>query len=138
MTSAKNECNEAKEKEFENFEKFKEFEEVADTGQNVLGTRFVLTQKDDNKIKARFVIKGFQEAEMQSDSPTISRETLKIFCSIAANEKWSIEMSDVQAAFLQSNELKRDVYVERPKHRKKPGFFQLRNLDTFGHGSEFK
>merc|ERR1711954_10297 len=100
------ECNEAKEKEIKNFEKFKVFEEVADTGQKVLGTRFVLMQKVDNKIKARFVIKGFQEAQMQSDSPTISRETLKIFCSIAANEKWSIEMSDVQAAFLQSNETK--------------------------------
>ena len=92
----------------------------------------MLVKKDNNKIKARFVIKGFQEAEMQSDSPTISRETLKIFCSTAANEKWCIEMSDVQAAFLQSNDLNRDVFIEPPMQRKKPGIIWRLLKPTYG------
>ena len=114
-------CREAKEKELNNFDKFNLYEEVDFNGQKVIGTRFVLTKKDDNSIKARFVIKGFQEDEMQSDSPTMSRETLKIFCNIVSNEKWTIEMSDVQAAFLQANNLERDVFVQPPKERKKEG-----------------
>ena len=52
----------------------------------MLGTRFVLTEKPDLTIKARFVTKGFQENfANQSDSPTSSRETVKIFLAIAAN-----------------------------------------------------
>ena len=111
-------CFEAKET---NFDKFKVYKEVDYNNQKVIGSRFVLTQKPDNSIKARFVIKGFQEEHIQSDSPTISRETLKIFCSIASNERWTVEMSDVQAAFLQANNLKRKVFVQPPPERQKPG-----------------
>ena len=57
---------------------------------------------------------------MQSDSPTFSRETLKVFCHIASNEKWHIEMSDVQAAFLQADRIKRNVFIQPPEERKKP------------------
>ena len=96
----KEDCLEAKERELKNFEKFDVYREVEYEGQKVLGTRFVLTKRDDNSIKARFVIKGFQEEKLQSDSPTMSRETLKIFCSIAANENWNVEMTDVLEAFL--------------------------------------
>ena len=114
-------CSEAKERELTNFDKFKVYKEVDYNNQKVIGCRFVLTQKPDNSIKARFVIKGFQEEHIQSDSPTISRETLKIFCSIASNERWTVEMSDVQAAFLQANNLKRKVFVQPPPERQKPG-----------------
>ena len=58
---------------------------------------------------------------MQADSPTFSRETLKLFCSICANEKWELTMSDVQSAFLQSQNIDRDVFIEPPEQRKKPG-----------------
>lgn len=62
------------------------YDEVKYEGQNVIGTRFVLTEKDDKSIKARFVIKGFQEDINESDSPTESRETLKVFLTISANK----------------------------------------------------
>ena len=105
-------------KEMNNFEYYKVFEEVEDRGQTVLGTRFVLSTKQDGSIKARFVIKGFQEEHFQSDSPSASRDTLKLFCSLTANEKWKICGSDVRAAFLQSDAIDREVYVQPPPQKK--------------------
>ena len=114
--------NEAKEKELKNFDDYKAFEEVEYVGQDVLGTRFVLTEKPDKSIKARFVTKGFQENfPEQSDSPTSSRESIKVFLAIAANERWVVESSDVRCAFLQSEMIERDVFVEPPTQRRKPG-----------------
>ena len=108
-------CRGAKLKEIQNFVDYKVFEEVEDEGQFVLGTRFVLTSKGDGSIKARFVVKGFQEDGYQSDSPTASRDTFKVFCTITANEKWKLTCSDVQAAFLQSELLDRDVFIQPPE-----------------------
>ena len=120
--SNEEQCRNAKEKELQNFDEYKVFKEVEFEGQKVIGSRFVLTKKDNGSIKARFVVKGFQETKCpQTDSPTASRDTLKIFCTVAANEKWTVEGSDVTAAFLQADKLDRDVYIEPPKERKKPG-----------------
>ena len=77
------EVMEAKNRELENYVKFQAFEEVEDEGQPRITTRWVVTQKEDHdgmkvKIKARLCMRGFQEeAEPQSDSPTIAKETLK-------------------------------------------------------------
>ena len=87
-----------------NFDDYEAFEEVTDEGQEILGTRFVLTEKPDHTIKARFVTKGFQEKfSDQSDSPTASRESVKIFLAIAANEKWVVESSDVRSSSVRNN-----------------------------------
>ena len=98
----------AKEKELSNFDDYKAFEEVQENGQDILGTRFVLTEKPDGSIKARFVTKGFQEQFTHpSDSPTSSRQTVKICLAIAAKERWPVESSDVRSAFLQSDNIDR-------------------------------
>ena len=47
---------------------------------------------------------------------------MKVFCSIAANQKWTVEGSDVRAAFLQADKLEREVYIEPPKERKRNGY----------------
>ena len=81
-----------------------------------------MTEKPDKSIKARFVTKGFRENfSQQSDSPTSSRESIKVFLAIAANEKWEVESSDVRCAFLQSDAIDREVFVEPPQQRLKPG-----------------
>ena len=56
-------CKEAKENELRNFDEYKVFEEVEATDKDVIGSRFVLTRKEDGTVKARFVAKGFQEME---------------------------------------------------------------------------
>ena len=50
---------EAKAKELSNFDDYETYEEIKYNGQEVLGTRYVLTEKADGSIKARFVTKGF-------------------------------------------------------------------------------
>ena len=44
-----------------------------------------------------------------------------MFCTIAGNERWTLEGSDVRAAFLQSDKLDREIFVEPPPERTKPG-----------------
>ena len=96
---------------------------LRDDGHQVLDTRYVITEKPDGSIKARFVVKGFQETSpKQSDSPTAGRETLKLFLSIVANEGWRVEGSDVRSAFLQAEELDRNVYIQPPPELKKTGY----------------
>ena len=56
--------------------------------------------------------RGFQESENppQSDSLTTLRES-SIFFAIAAQEEFHLRAMDIRAAFLQANELNREVYV---------------------------
>ena len=76
---------EAKERELENLVKYDIFEEVDDKGQETVGSRWVITRKEKadgqkTEFKGRLVAKGFQEKESpQSDSPTMLRESLKLF-----------------------------------------------------------
>ena len=116
---------EAKKVEIKNLMDFDTFEEVEETGQEKVGSRWVITKKEihdgqKTKCKARIVAKGFHEKEKpQSDSPTALRESVKIFLAVAANEAFELESVDIRAAFLQSKELDRDVFVEPPKDLKK-------------------
>ena len=120
---------EAKRKEIENLKSFNTFEEVDDEGQEVIDSRWVITEKEEHdgqksKIKARIVAKGFQEAEKpQSDSPTVSRESLKMFVAIAANENFKICSMDITGAFLQADKLDRDVFLKPPLdiRKERPG-----------------
>ena len=70
-------------------------------------------------IKARLVLKGFEEESPPADSPTASRYTFKVFCTVTANQRWDIEGSDVRAVFLQSESLNRRVFIKPPKERQK-------------------
>ena len=99
---------EAKQKEIENLEKYGVFEEVEDEGQETVGSRWVITRKEKadgqkQKVKGRLVAKGFQEREVpQLDSPTVSKESMKIFFSVVANEDFELRKIDIKAAFLQA------------------------------------
>ena len=77
--------------------------------------------------------KGFHEQEKpQSDSPTAMRESMKIFFSVAANEGFELESIDIRAAFLQSKDLDRDVFVEPPKDLKKENTLWKLNKPLYG------
>ena len=82
----------AKQKEIENLEKYGVFEEVEDEGQETVDSRWVITRKEKadgqkQKIKGKLVAKGFQEKEApQPNSPTMLRESMKMFFIVAANE----------------------------------------------------
>ena len=66
---------------------------VEDKGQKLISTRWVITEKEypdvEVKPKSRLVIRGFEENEdIQADSPTASKTTLRIVLALAANYDW--------------------------------------------------
>ena len=70
-------------------------------------------------FKGRLVAKGFQEKETPKwDSPTMLRESMKMFFAVAANEDFDLRKVDIRAAFLQARKLDRDVFMEPPKRYK--------------------
>ena len=121
------EVDDAQYKKIENLVKFDVFEEVDDCGQERIGSRWVVIQKEKadgqkSQVKGRIVAKGFQEGEKpQSDSPTLLRESLKMYFAVAANEGFKLRSIDIRAAFLQAKGLDREVYMEPPKDVKKEG-----------------
>ena len=116
----KPEVIEAKAAEIKNLESFGTFEEVADVGQSTIGSRWIITRKEahDNqkkKCKGRIVARGFQEQQKpQSDSPTVLRASVKTFVAVAANEGFEICSIDITGAFLQAEDLDREVFVKPP------------------------
>ena len=113
----------AKESELEKWKIYEAFDEVDfHEDQHVLSSRWVVTLKSESVVKARLCVRGFEEMiHPQSDSPTASNDSFKLFLSIAANEKFPIRNLDVTSAFLQGAPLERDVYMEPPKEAKIPG-----------------
>ena len=81
----------AKEVEIKNLLDYDTFEEVDDVGQERITSRWVVTAKEvhdgqKSKCKARLVARGLQEEiSLQSDSPTVLRESNKLFTAVAAN-----------------------------------------------------
>ena len=110
---------EAKEKELLNWKGFNVYEQVEFKGQPLISTRWVVTEKmpkPDLTIKARLVVRGFEEtSNIQSDSPTIGKDSLRTCLAIAATKQWPIEMIDIKSAFLQGDDIAREVYVRPPK-----------------------
>ena len=113
------EVQDAMKSEIDKYKAFGAYEEVDDYGQHRIPIRWVITRNTgDGKnqpIKARLCIRGDLErnkASIRSDSPTAAKETLKIALMIAANEGFGIKSIDIKSAYLQGNDLNRDIYVQ--------------------------
>jgi hypothetical protein len=109
----------AKIKEIENWNDNEVYEEVNNIGQKVMSVRWVVTEKlkDGNRVvKARLVARGFEEdsSDLRKDSPTCSKESIRVAIAVAAANKWFCHSLDVKAAYLQGNSIERDVYLRPP------------------------
>ena len=108
----------AKQGELEKWKNFNVYTEVPDQGQERINGRWVCTKKtaDGKEIpKARSVVKDFQEhSEIQADSPTGSKEALRLLLSIISSHQWTLNSIDIRAAFLQGKDIERDVYIVPP------------------------
>ena len=117
---------EAKRAEIENFIQFGVFEEVPlkSCSENVkpVSSRWVINEKKDGRVKARIVARGYEEAEenLSTDAPTVDKTSIRTFLTIVAMNEWDAGSLDVKAAFLQSHDLKRVVYMYPPKDIRKP------------------
>ena len=117
----------AKLKEVENLQNHDVYEEVNSSRINsCVSTRWILTEKcveGKKNIKARLVARGFEEDStlMVKDSPTCTKESLRMVFTVATTEHWKIQSLDISSAFLQGNAIQRDVFVLPPKDIRKPG-----------------
>ena len=110
----------AKLEEISKWREFKTFTEAPDTGQPRVSTRWVCTDKmKGGKLvsKARLVARGFEEdkSQLRTDSPTCTKESLRLLLTISASNKWGLHSIDVKSAFLQGNEISRELYLQPPK-----------------------
>ena len=52
---------------------------------------------------------------MKSDSPTVYKESLRLFLAAVATQNYDSHSIDIKAAFLQGQKLDRIIYVQPPK-----------------------
>ena len=101
--------NAAKLDELKKWKQFEVYDEFKDVGQKYLTGRWVCTEKvtDEGRMpKARFVVRGFREkTNIQADSPTGSKECLRIVLMIVATNGWTLHTIDVKSAFLQGKQI---------------------------------
>ena len=99
--------------ELENWTRNRVYEEVPFNHQEYISTKWVITEKavdGKKKLKARLVARGFEEqAEIQTDSPTCSKEYQRLVLTIMASRGWHCNSNDIKAAFLQGKPIDRDV-----------------------------
>ena len=113
----------AKETELNNFDSFDVYEEVERPKEgNVIATQWVIVdkEKEDGSIvrKARLCMRGDKEKNkhlIPTDSPTVNKIVLKLMLTLAVTNGWEIKCSDISRAFLQTDDIKRDVFVIPPK-----------------------
>lgn len=109
----------AKKIELENLEKNNVFKVVPFTGQKTVSSRWIITEKfKEGKriVKARLVARGFEEdsSEMVKDSPTCSRECLRLVFVVSSLMCWTLQSMDISCAFLQGRDLEREIFLEPP------------------------
>ena len=122
LTSAEQlsqEVVDAKEREIVNLIENDVFDEVNDDGQPRVSCKWVVTSKvkdDKNVVKARLVARGFEEKtnSARTDSPTCSRQSLRMAFVTASTMKWQIQSLDITSAFLQGNSIERNVFLKPP------------------------
>ena len=119
--------------EMDYWKKYNVFTEVNDHHQKTLSTRWVVTQKAHNKYKARLVERGFEELDVNHvDSPTGDKCSLRIMLALSKANNWKVESIDIKAAFLQSQELDRIVFIKPPKELKRTGIIWRLNKPAYG------
>ena len=73
--------------------------------------------------KARLVVRGFEENKLpkvDTQSPVVQRELIKVFLSISVMRNWEPKSLDVKTAFLQGNSLERPLFIRPPKEAARP------------------
>ena len=82
-----------------------------------------MTSKDGS-VRARLVARGFEEYSFfAKDSPTVGKGAMRAFLTIASSRRWRVKTTDIKSAFLQGEELDRDVYIRPPKESNTPNGF---------------
>ena len=128
---------EAKKTELESLKRFNTFIEVRDAGQSTVSSKWVITPKTvagKLQYKARLVCRGFEENLSATDSPTVDKSNLRLFSALCPTFGWKPKSLDVKSAFLQSEDLDREVFVKPPRDVKKANCIWLLKKPLYGLG----
>jgi hypothetical protein len=115
----------AMEEELNNFKRNEVWSLVPRPKQNVVGTKWVFRNKQDEhgvvtRNKARLVVKVYAQVAgldfEETFAPVARLESIRILLAYAAHHSFRLFQMDVKSAFL-NGPIKEDVYVEQP-----PGF----------------
>ena len=121
---------EAKANEFYSWKENEVYEEVEDLGQKTVALRWVITNKvKDGKAvcKARLVAKGFQEKDVgEKEAPTCAAEAFRICLAMMLMKGWEAKSIDVKTAYLQGENIRREVFVKPPVEAKTNKLWKLR------------
>ena len=87
----------------------------------IMSSRWILTWKEDptsidgKKAKARLVVRGYEDPELDSvntDSPTLSRDARMLLMQTVSSHKWQIQSFDITTAFLRGRSDGRQLAME--------------------------
>ena len=108
-----------KQAELQKWKEMDIYSEVDDCGQNRISTKWVCTERLKGgklDLKARLCARGCEDVEdVPTDSPTCERDNVRLLLSIAASFNWSIHSIDFKSAYLQGEDLCRDIFLVPPK-----------------------
>ena len=120
---------EAKQNELSNWTRNRVFEKVIDCGQQFVSSRWVFTEKPipdsfETKLKARIVCRGYEEdsSNLRTDSPTCTKESLRLLITTISYKNWVCKSLDVRAAFLQGFPIDRELYLKPPADIEEKGY----------------
>ena len=127
---------EAKKNEFESWKRNNVYEEVRDEGQKTMSVRWVITNKEkEGKLtcKARLVARGFEESDfgMEKEALTCASEAFRLCLSLMLMRGWEARTMDVKTAYLQGENIRRDVFIKPPIEAKTHGLWKL-NKTIYG------
>ena len=110
----------AKQAELQSWKDHNVYEVVPHTQQKCMSLRWVCSLKSTNdgsvKPKARLVARGFEEQtdNIEKESPTCAKDSLRVMISIINQNKWKLRSIDIKTAFLQGEAIDKNVYVRPP------------------------
>ena len=111
----------AKLAELQSWKQNEVYQEVPFSNQKYITVKWVCTMKETNEgftPKARLVARGFEEDnqdEIVKESPTCSKDSLRIISARTAQKGWDLRSIDIKTAFLQEETLQGNDYIRYPK-----------------------
>lgn len=90
-------------------------------GRKILTNRWVFTIKDDNKFKARLVVRGCEQREgvdfQETFSPVINSSPLRVIFAFAANKNYRLAKFDIKTAFLYGElDADEEIFMRIPEY----------------------
>ena len=101
---------------------------VKDEGQKTISTRWVYSLKPTpNGImqKARQVVWGFEEDCLSDLGKYSPKESFRTILAIIAQNEWIPHIMDIKTAFLQGEQIDREVYIRSPLKGEKKVLWRL-------------